>query len=119
MRFGEQAYLPFREQFVALDPERYPPEYIDAQVWAGFWACWGTENAAILAEIKTYPSGLREVHGLAAAGDVQEIVALIPMAEAWGKQQGCRLASIESRPGWAKVLDGYEVDQVRIVKELD
>lgn len=116
---GREAYLPFREEFVSLCPEKYPPEYIDAMVWGGSWACWSNGGAAILAEVKQYPSGLREVHGLAAAGDVAAITGLIPLAEEWGRALGCSIASIESRPAWAKLLPEYEVEQVRIVKGLD
>ena len=118
MMMGDTAYLPFREQFVALAPEKYPPDYVDAMVWAGRWRCWGDGKAAILAELREYPSGLREVHGIAAAGELDSIKELIPMAEAWGRSAGCHVASIESRPEWARVLPDYEVEQVRIVKGL-
>lgn len=120
MMTGFDAYLPFREAFVALSPDKFPPDYIDAQVWAGFWQCWSDGRAAILAEIKTYPSGLKEVHGLAAAGDLENIVALIPYAEAYGRKAGASLASIESAPGWARIMEkhGYATDQVRIVRGL-
>lgn len=112
------AYLRFRDEFGALDPLRYPVEAIDARVKAQTWRCWGNEKAAILAEIKTYPSGVREVHGVAAAGDLREIVGLIPQAEEWGRQCGCVRAVIESRPGWERVLPTYELHQVAVRKEL-
>lgn len=111
-------YLAHRDEFVALCPAKYPPEYIDAQVMARNWLCWGNERAAILAEVKQYPSGLREIHGLAAAGELEEIRNLIPLAEEYGRHVGCAVASIESREGWARLLPDYEVEQVRIVKEL-
>lgn len=112
-----EAYLTFRHEFAALDPDRYPVDYIDHQVAAGAWRCWGNERAAILAEIKTYPSGVKEVHGVAAAGALAEIVQLIPLAEAWGRDEGCARAVIESRPGWAR-LPGYELHQVSVRKDL-
>jgi len=115
---GWDAYLPFREDFAALAPDKYPAEYIDCQVAAHFWQCWGDGQAAILAEVKQYPSGLREVHGIAAAGALESIKELIPLAEAYGRHVGCTVASIESREGWAKLLPGYEVEQIRIVKGL-
>ena len=120
MTTGWDAYAPFREEFTALCPEKYPPEYIDAMVSGGAWRCWGNERAAILAEIRTYPSGLREVHGLAAAGDVEAIVELIPLAEDWGRANGCALASIESAPAWTRIMKkhGYVTEQVRIAKGL-
>lgn len=112
------AYLRFRDEIVALDPDRYPAEWIDAQVWGGLWRCWGNDEAVILAEIKTFPSGLREVHGIAAAGCLAGIRKLIPLAEAWGRENGCRDASIESRPEWARLLPDYRIEQVRIVRAL-
>jgi hypothetical protein len=115
---GAPAYLPFRDELTALDPDRYPAIYIDAQVWSGAWQCWGDGKAAILAEIKTYPSGIREVHGIAAAGDLQSIKALIPLAEAWGKENGCARAVIDSRPGWERALPDYEIHQVSIRKDI-
>lgn len=113
-----EPYGRFRDEFVALDPERYPASYIDRMVWSGAWRVWGSDRAAIIAEIRRYPSGAKEVHGIAAAGDLREIVGLVPLAEAWGAQEGCRWASIESREGWERLLPGYEAAQIRIVKEL-
>lgn len=111
-------YAAFRDEFAALAPEKYPPAYIDAQVTSGNWRCWSDGKAAILARIKRYPSGFREVEGLAAAGEVGSILALIVEAEEWGRQHGCKEASIASRPAWARLLPDYQVHQVRIVKEL-
>lgn len=116
---GWEAYLPFRAEFVSLDPERYPAAYFDAQVAGGAWRCWDNEDAAILAEIRTYPSGLREVHGVAAAGDLAAIIELIPLAVEWGRANGCARAVIESRPGWQRALPkDWEVHQVAMRKEL-
>lgn len=111
-------YVRFRDEIVALDPDRYPPEWIDAQVWGGVWRCWGNEDAVILASIETYPSGVREVHGIAAAGNLNAIFKLIPMAEEWGREAGCVRAVIESREGWMRALPGYELHQVAVRKEL-
>ena len=115
---GWEAYLPFRHEFIAIDPERYPAGYIDRQVAEGVWRCWGARKAAILAEIKFYPSGAREVHGVAAAGELQEIVGLIPLALDWGRANGCERAVIESRPGWERMLPDWELHQVSVRKDL-
>lgn len=113
------AYRRFRDAFAALAPDLYPARYIDEQVSRGFWRCWGNDRAAILAEIKVYPSGLKEVHGVAAAGCLGAIVELIPLAEQWGREAGCVRAVIESRPGWERALpEGWEVHQVAMRKEL-
>jgi hypothetical protein len=112
------AYMFWRSDFVALDPERYPAEWFDAQVASGRWRCWGDDRAAILAEIKTYPSGFKEVHGVAAAGELSAILEFIERAEVWGKVNGCTRAVIESRPGWVKALPGYELHQYSVRKDL-
>lgn len=113
-----EAYLRFRREFIALDPERYPVWYWDQQISTGEWRCWGTDKAAILAEIREYPSGVKEVHGVAAAGELDAIVSLIPYAEQWGREEGCGRAVIESRPGWERVLPDYELHQASVRKDL-
>lgn len=113
-----EAYLRFRSDFISLDPDRYPATFIDGMVQSGLWRCWGTDGAAILAEIRTYPSGVKEVHGIAAAGDLHEIISLIPFAENWGRDNGCDRAVIESRAGWERALPDYQLHQVSLRKEL-
>lgn len=118
MNDGIEAFLPFRREFIELDPDRWPAWYFDEQVLAGTWRCWGTDKAAILAELREYPTGAREVHGVAAVGDLPEIIALIPKAEEWGREEGCVRAVIESRPGWERVLPDYELHQASVRKDL-
>lgn len=118
MTEGRWPYEQFRAKFGELDPERYPLSVIDDRVYSGEWRCWGTDNAAILAEIRTYPSGISEVHGVAAVGELGDIVDLIPFAEQWGRDNGCVRAVIESRPAWGRVLPGYELHQVSVRKDL-
>jgi hypothetical protein len=116
------AYLHFRPQLAeALDPAFYPIEHLDALILSGRACLWVGADAAIVAEIRDYPGGARVVHGLVAAGRIEEITAhLIPKAEAWGKAMGCTSAIIESRSGWMRALkpNGYEPHQVAVRKEL-
>ncbi len=82
---------------------------------------WATDDAAMLTELRRYPTGAVEIHGLVAAGDLDSIRdELIPKAENWAKRAGCIAAVIESRPGWAKAMKsaGYAVHQVAIRKEF-
>jgi hypothetical protein len=116
------AYLRFRDDFAeAIDARLYPIDYLDGLVWAGSAQLIATERSAIVFAVKSYPSGLSDVHGLVAAGNVDEIVGqLIPAAEEWGRRHGCSGALIESRPGWSRILksSGYEPHQVAVRKEL-
>ncbi len=105
----------------ALDGRFYGIDHLDrlvlgtgeAQVWPGV-------AAAIVTELHYYPR-CKAIHGLVAAGDLDEIVgSLIPAAEAWGRRQGCAFAIIESRPGWQRMLrgHGYDAHQVALCKPL-
>lgn len=116
------AYERFRPQFAeALDPRLYSIEHLDSLVYSMRAQVFFGDEAAIVAEIKEYPTGARVIHGLVAAGDLVEIVErLIPAAEDWGRELGCILAIIESRHGWAKILksQGYEPHQQAVRKVL-
>lgn len=114
-------YATWRARFqAAMDADYYPISHLDNLMGYDHAVMFCNEDAAIVTEIKTFPGGKRVVHGLVAAGDLDQIKALIVLAEQWGREQGCTAALIESRPGWAKLLkhDGYELFQVSIVKNL-
>lgn len=115
-------YLQFRAAFASvMDQRLYTPEWLDGEVWSGRAKFWRTADAAIVTEIRTYPTGAHDIHGIVAAGDLSEIInILIPAAEMWAKAVGCIGAIIESREGWARVLKerGYEPHRVAVRKEL-
>lgn len=115
-------YLRFRDRFAeAIDTRLYNLEYLDAILLSGRGKCINTENAAVVVEIKTFPSGARAVCGVIAAGPLEEIEnILIPAAEEWGRSYGCQFGMIDSRPGWARQMKkhGYETYQVSLIKEL-
>lgn len=115
-------YLRFRDAFAeVLDPRLYTIEWLDKQVLECKVTFWRTDKAAIIAELKIYPTGAADVHGLIAAGDMADIVeTLIPAAEQWGRDLGCLGAIIESREGWKRTLksSGYDVYQVALRKDL-
>lgn len=114
-------YLRFRDRFAeAMDPRLYNIDHLDAIMLSGRGKCWATETAAIVAEIKTFPTGAKAVCGVIAAGELEEIVRLIPLAEEWGRSYGCRFGMIESREGWAREMKkhGYDVFQVSLIKAL-
>ena len=117
-----QDYARFRPLFAeALDPRLYAIEHLDGLLCSGRAQIWFGEAAAIVTELRTYPAGARAIHGLVAAGALDEIVdRLIPRAEAWARSIGCGFAIIESRPGWARALkhQGYEPHQVAVRKAL-
>lgn len=116
------AYHKWRPEFEkVMDPRMYTIGWLDGQVWSGRAQFWGDNRAGIVAELRFYPTGAFDVHGLVAAGDVQTIKnILIPAAEHWAKSLGAIGAVIESRPAWARLLkqSGYEPHQVSVRKDL-
>lgn len=114
------AYQRFREQFHAiLDENYYPASWLDGEIACGRMVLFTADSSAILVSVKTFPSGLKEVHGEAAVGKHAEIVRiLIPRAEKWAKSIGCASASISSRMGWVKMLPDYQIYQTTIRKSL-
>ncbi|ABQ70797.1 hypothetical protein Swit_4459 [Rhizorhabdus wittichii RW1] len=104
-----------------MDRRYYTPAWLAGEVWSGRARFWSTERAALVAEIKAYPTGARDLHFLVAAGDLDALIeTLRPEAEAWGRSTGCVAALVESRAGWARALapHGYELHQTTIRKEL-
>ncbi len=115
------AYCRHREEIAGiLDERKWPLDWLDTQVWTGAIRTLASDTAIIGFEFKHYPGGARELHGMFAAGDMESILLLIDDAVAVARASLCDMASIESRPSWAKILKprGFAVDQVRIVKEL-
>ena len=122
-------YARFRPLFAeALDTRLYTIEHLDDLLYSGRAQIWFGEAAAIVTEVRTYPTGTTVIHGLVAAttpasagaGLAEIVETLIPKAEAWGRSIGCVLAIIESRPGWARALRarGYAPHQAAVRKAL-
>lgn len=117
------AYYRWRQAFAdIIDPRYYTIEWLDEQVLSGKAVFTCTDNAAALYEIKEYPTGAKDIHGLVCAGDLCDIVErLIPVARQHGRSLGCIGFLVESRPGWAKALkpQGFELFQVSVRAEID
>ena len=116
------AWLNWRDAFIAmLDPALYTAEWLDRQVASGEFLLFAASDAAILASLRRYPTGLTELEGQAATGNLSTIVRdLIPTAEQYARRIGCSHTSISSRPGWERAMKphGYQVHQVTIRKAL-
>jgi hypothetical protein len=114
-------YALWRDRLLeGVDEALYPAAWLDLMVGNGTFRCWASDDAAIIAAIKNYPSGAREVHGMVAAGDIDAIKSLVPFAEQWGREHGATRATIASHPAWSRLMRnaGYEPEQLQITKEL-
>ncbi len=117
------SYARFRDGLAAaIDQRLFRIEYLDALIEGGHAKIWTGDVSAIVAALKLYPTGIFDIHGLCATGDLEEITAsLIPQAEEFGRGLGCAGALIESRAGWKRQLapSGYEVHQTSLRKVLE
>lgn len=117
-----EEYCKWRDGFASIIDERfYYIEWLDKQFISGAYKLFTCADAAALVEIKTYPTGAKEVHGVAACGELASIVNdIIPRVEQYGREQGCEIFGIESRIGWSRVMKdhGFEHYQTCIRKDL-
>jgi hypothetical protein len=101
---------------------RYADTHRKRHVWQaiekGNARLWTTPNAGLVTLVDTYPTGLKEIRGWLAGGDLDEIVGIVPQIEQWGKSQGCTRAVIHGRRGWLRAFDGYREAAITMVKEI-
>ena len=104
-----------------LDERFYPLWWVESEIAAGRIDLLQNDKAIIGIQVRTYPGGARELHGMFACGDKHAIRDLVLQALDLGRLAGCDVAAIESRPGWARELKdmGFATDRVRIVKGFD
>lgn len=82
------------------------------QVWPG-------ERSALLTRLLRTPEG-GCCHVWLGGGALRELIALRPGVEAWARAQGCTHATIDGRPGWARLFReaGYRLAGPVLRKEL-
>lgn len=115
------AYTRHRTEIAGILDERFfPLWWVESQISAGHIGLAHSDDALIGFEVRTYPGGARELHGMFAAGDKDAIRELVVQVCDAAAISGCHVAAIESRPGWAREYRnlGFQTDRVRIVKDL-
>jgi hypothetical protein len=71
-----------------------------AQLWAGDRACMVTQLHRTAADEVFIFVWL-------GAGDLGELLAMRPVLESWGRQQGATSARINGRLGWSRILSPF------------
>lgn len=80
---------------------------------------WTAEDAAIVTEIKVFPTGLRAMNLWLAGGVLAGVQTLVSRAEAVAKARRCGLMTISfCRPGWERALSGYSKAGIQLTKEI-
>jgi hypothetical protein len=101
----------------AID-EAWTLEAVEQEIRAGRAILWPMERSAAVTTVQVVPKG-RELLVWLAGGDLDELLHFLPVADIYGREQGCKTVRIEGRPGWERVLTGYTKRRVVLVKELD
>jgi hypothetical protein len=81
---------------------------------------WTAPRSALVALVEIDPGDRRLLIWLA-GGDREELeTEILPLAEAWGRERGCRRALIIGRPGWERALKskGYAPVARIVAKDL-
>lgn len=71
---------------------------------------WPGINTAIVTEVITHPKQ-KSIHVFLAAGDMDEVIRILPFIEKHGKMEGCTHMTMTGRKGWEKVMSKiYKVE---------
>jgi hypothetical protein len=63
---------------------------------------WEHQDAVIISEVNEFPL-LKALNFWLISGDLQDVIALEPKVCAWGREQGCTIATATGRRGWGRV----------------
>lgn len=117
-----EAYWRWRPLLVeALDERYFNGEWLDAQVMSGRAVFIYADDSALVAEMRFYPTGARDVFIYCVAGAASAVRDILgPRLETWGRSNGCLAILGESRSGWTKILKtaGYELYKTAVRKAL-
>lgn len=93
---------------------------IAAAVLSDRFQIWPSNNAVVVTEIVVYPQ-LKDLHFFLAGGNLDELKAMRPIIESWGKSVGCTRVSLAGRKGWERTFlkdEGYKPNWFVLSKEL-
>ena len=79
---------------------------------------WPGKECVVITEFYTTPTGLVSHHNWLAGGKLDEIVAMMPAIEDYGRKHGAHRQTGSGRRGWLKAFDGYREIGVRKEKSL-
>ena len=100
---------------------RWAPEDIRAALTEGAQQLWidGDPMRAIcVTEIIRYPQQRRCNIFLLAGQDLDAWIWQLSILEAWAREKGCKAMELHGRPGWERILPGYDRTAVVLRKEL-
>lgn len=84
----------------------------------GHFHLWAHDQGAVVTEFVISPRS-KGLHLFAGGGTAEAMWALLPLIEAWAKEQGCDAVGVTGRKGWRRALRGagYALSST-IVKDI-
>ena len=96
-------------------------EDVAEMVAAGRAQAWFGPSSVIISEIVREPQH-KVLHYFLAGGNLAELEVMQPIVEAWGREQGCTVATLVGRKGWDRTFlkrQGWSNGLVVLSKQLD
>ena len=78
---------------------------------------WPAERGCLVTEIQVYPRK-KVLNVFLGGGDMDQLLDMEAAAAAWGKAQGCTMATIQGRPGWERVFRHWRRSHVILERSL-
>lgn len=86
---------------------------------SGRMQLWPAERGCAITEIVVYPQK-KVLHVFLAAGEMDQLFAMIDSAADWGRTQGCTAMTLAGRLGWQRAMKplGWEAKMVVMEKGI-
>lgn len=99
------------ERALGVAGNTHGPEDVASAVSQGRMQAWTNGDSLVVTEVLQYPRG-SALNVFLAVGNIDEVMALQPSIEAFGRQHGCKALRMEGRKGWSRVLPefGWKAD---------
>lgn len=81
----------------------HAPEDVAQAVKEGRMQAWTRGDSLVVTEVLEFPRA-KALNVFLAAGDLDEVLSLIPEMAEFGRQHGCGTMRMQGRRGWARVL---------------
>lgn len=101
-------FLPELQKALDYAGGTHKPQDVAKRVLDRYAQLWVRGNGLIVTEIDLYPEG-PVLNFWLAAGDLDDVLDLLPDIYEWGRGRGCERATMLGRKGWGRVLadDGW------------
>ena len=109
---------PILKAAAALAGDTHRKRHVAERLRSGLAQLWTLPSAACVTSIERHDTGLRDLHGWLAAGDLDGLVTIEARLEHFARAENCDRMVIAGRRGWLRIFSGYSERAVIIAKDL-